>query len=89
MVGDLGRDRALLGHVLRPWTVSRPGVIKARRPCVATQQVCCDRVPQRVRTSVHDRYSMCTAAHTTGGRKIRIHARPRACGQARQGIVAT
>ena len=43
MLGDLGCDeaflchnKALLGPMSRPWTVSRPGMAKAGRPCVAT-----------------------------------------------------
>ena len=51
MLGDLGHDRdflrcdrTFLGPVPRPWTVSRPGMVKTGRPCVATQQVCRDRV---------------------------------------------
>ena len=58
MLCDLGRDRdflysdkALLGHV------SQPSVVKAGRPCVATQQVCRDRVAQLERTNAQDRYA--------------------------------
>ena len=49
-LGDQGHDGgSLLRHSpldtgSQPWTVSRPGVVKAGRPCVSTQQVCCDRV---------------------------------------------
>ena len=63
MLGDLGlnkdflcRDRALMGPVSRPWTVSRPGVIKAGRPCVATQQMCHNREVRR-RSSVATDFS--------------------------------
>ena len=82
MLGDLGRDRdflcldrALLGPVSLPWTVLRPGVVKAGRPCVATQQVCRDKVVQRARTnargSVCDRHSV---------RTVRIRVRQSARG---------
>ena len=78
MLGDFGRDKALLGHVLRPWTVSRPSVVKAKRPCVTTQQVCYDRVAQWARGSVLNRSSVRSAMCTTGARAhaIRICARP-------------
>ena len=53
MLGDLGRDkdflccyRALLGPMSQLWTVSRSGVVKAGRPCVATQQMCHGKVAQ-------------------------------------------
>ena len=41
MLGDLGHDRDFLcldRSLLGP--VSRPGVVKIGRPCVATKQVC-------------------------------------------------
>ena len=51
MLGDMGcdrdflcLDRGILGPVSLPWTMSRPGVVKAWRPCVSTQQVFHDRV---------------------------------------------
>ena len=75
MLSDLGRyrdflcrDRALLGPVSRLWTVSRQGVVKARRPYVATQQVCRDKMAQRVRGSVRDRRSVLAAMGMTGAR---------------------
>ena len=85
MLGDLGhdrdflcRDRALLSLVSQPWTVSRPSMVKAKRPCVMTQQVCRDRVAQRAHTSVRGsmryRCSIHTAMCTTT-----------ACALARQG----
>ena len=72
MVGDLGSDKALLSLVSRSWTMSRPGVVKARRSYVATQQMCCDRVVQRVRSSVCDRRSVRAAARKTSVCVIRI-----------------
>ena len=58
MLADLGsardflcRNRALLGPMSQPWIVSRLGVVKAERPCVATQQVCRDRVAQQASTN--------------------------------------
>ena len=43
--GALCRDKGPLAVGSRPWTVSRPGLDKAERPCVATWKRCHDRGP--------------------------------------------
>ena len=43
------------GPVSRPWTVSRQGVVKAKRPCVAKWKLCRDRGRNERALGAHDR----------------------------------